>query len=180
MEKLILVHLDEVPILNISVSKESTIGGIKKVLGDAYPNKNIRMYVDNKNELKVFTTSKYDDMTLESVFDKMHDATVFLSQKKHGKIRLGQQQRAKAYPTFEKYEIIPAWSRGAGEWKQLSPFYIKFEDDVIFEDFYQSQKVWRKVEKQKTKNWNWPAETHVDSEDNPNEKWFHWHESLLH
>jgi len=180
MEKLILVYLDKVPVLNVAASKNTTIKEIKKILQDKYPKYNIRMYINSVNELKVFDTDKYDDMNLETVFDKMENPVILLEKRKHGKIRIGQQQRAKAYPSFEKYEIIPAWSRGAGEWKNLSPFYVKFPDGIIFENFWQSQKVWKKVEKQNTKNWKWPEEIHVDKDDNPNEKWFIWHESLLH
>ena len=147
MEKLILVYLDKIPVLNLAVSKNTSIKEIKKIL-QKYPKYDIRMYIDSLNELKVFDTDKYDNMSLETVFDKMENSVILLEKRKHGKIRIGQQQRAKAYPTFEKYEIIPAWSRGAGEWKNLSPFYVKFQDGIIFENFWQSQKVWKKVDKQ--------------------------------
>jgi hypothetical protein len=104
-----------------------------------------------------------------------------VSEKKNcGKIRIAQQARGESYPVYENYENIPAWSRGKGDWKKLSPFYLKFEDGEIFENFWQSFKVWEKVYKQKTKNWNWPEEKHVDEEEMPNEKWFKWHEALLH
>ena len=179
MEKLILVYLDKIPIFNLEVSKNSIIGKIKKFLIDKYPGYEIKMYVNSSNELKVFETNKYDDINFESIFDKLDKPKIFL-KKKYGKIRIGQQQRAKSYPSFEKYETIPAWSRGAGEWKNLSPFYLKFADGVIFENFWQSQKVWKKVDKQNTKNWKWPEEIHVDKDDNPNEKWVKWHDVLLH
>jgi len=178
MEKLIPVFIDNVATLNLAITKNTTIESIKKFLDDS--KYDIKMYVDSKNELKVFQDSIYDKMNLDSIFDKLYNPSIYLDKKKHGKIRIGQQQRAKSYPTYEKYEVIPAWSRGAGEWKQLSPFYLKFQDGVIFENFWQSQKVWEKVEKQNKKDWKWPAEIHVDSENNPNEKWFNWHESLLH
>ena len=180
MEKLITVYLDNKPILNVAVSKKSTIEGVKKLLNDKYPKYDIRMYINSTNELKVFDNNKYDSMNLETVFDKMENSIIQLNEKKYGKIRIGQQQRAKSYPSFEKYEIIPAWSRGAGEWKNLSPFYLKSGDGVIFENFWQSQKVWKKVDKQNTKNWKWSEEIHVDKDDNPNEKWVKWHETLLH
>ena len=95
-----------------------------------------------------------------------------------GKIRIGQQSRGNPYPSYSNFETIPAWSRGAGKWKQLSPFYLKMQENVIFENFWQSHKVWEKVDKQKTVNWTYPAEIHVDLNGEPNSNWFKWHNKL--
>ena len=179
MEKNIIIYINNVPILNLVVDKNTLIGNVKKVLGKEYSNYNIKMYLNSSTELKVFDTDKYDKFSIKSVFDDMENSIIIL-EKRHGKIRIGQQRRAKSYPKFKDYEIIPAWSRGAGKWKQLSPFYIKFNDGVIFENFWQSQKVWMKVDKQKQKNWKWPEEIHVDKNENPNKKWQIWHDKLLH
>ena len=177
--KKFLVYVDKVPSFYIPLSKYIKIGEIKKYFEKNYSGYEIKkVYVNPSNELNVFDTNKYDEMNLETVFDKLDKPKIFLN-KKHGKIRIGQQQRAKAYPNFDNYEIIPAWSRGAGEWKNLSPFYLKFSDGVIFENFWQAQKVWQKVDKQNIKNWKWSEEIHVDGNGNPNEKWFKWHEALL-
>lgn len=81
---------------------------------------------------------------------------------KSPKIRIAQQAKGKAYPQVEGFQNIPCWSRGAKPWKLLSPFYLTFKDGEIFENFWQSNKVWETVTKQKTKNWEWPAEKHVD------------------
>lgn len=95
------------------------------------------------------------------------------------KIRIAQQAKGKAYPKVEGFENIPCWSRGEKPWKLLSPFYLTFKDGEIFENFYQSNKVWENVAKQKTKNWEWPAEKHVDEMGNPNKSWERWHMALI-
>lgn len=112
-----------------------------------------------------------------------------ISTNEKGKICIGQQVKGKSYPFKEGYESIPCWSRGKGKWKLLSPFYLKFTSSivsengtfkqVIFENFYQCHKVWEHVTKQKTKDWIWPAETHIDETGSPNEKWLKWHNKLL-
>jgi hypothetical protein len=106
-----------------------------------------------------------------------------------GRIRIGQQNRAKPYPKYDGFEEIAAWSRGKQPWKQLSPFFlgpVKFinaegglEEAQIFENFWQSFKVWENVEKVNKKEWLWPAEQHVTGE-LPNEMWYNWHQTLLH
>lgn len=42
---------------------------------------------------------------------------------KSGEIRCGRVQRGTSYPSLPGMETIPAWSRGAGNWKSLSPMY---------------------------------------------------------
>src|SRR5579885_926566 len=113
-----------------------------------------------------------------------------IQQRITGKIRIGQTARATSYPNFPGFEIIPAWSKGRSPWKNLSPFYlgpVNFigyngsDSAPIFENFWQSFKCWSNVTKQKTKDWVWPAEVHIDPQTgNPNEYWFRWHEALLH
>lgn len=105
------------------------------------------------------------------------------------KIRIGQHQRAKAHPSYEGFEKITAWSRGDKKWKSLSPFFIQggkfididgeIQNIGIFENFWQSFKVWNKVYKQNKKEWTWPNESHIGPDGNPNEKWMKWHETLL-
>lgn len=182
--KKLLVYVGEDPSYYLEVTKDTNIGNLKRFLRSE-KNYNIHMFVNPKTELKIFHTDKYDGRNLESIFDKIENGSMLLTLQKFGKIRIAQQARARSYPVFENFEVIPAWSRGAGEWKQLSPFYLKFGDGIIFENFWQSFKVWETVEKQKSKNWTWPSEKHVaekriDEDENPNEKWYKWHEALLH
>lgn len=127
----------------------------------------------------------------------------------HGKIRIGQTQRTLSYPEFPGFEVIPAFSRGKKPWKELSPFFI---GPVVFkypngetgkcgnlESYWQSYKVWDKVDRQSKADWKWPAETHVEKltkdsfaancgidifnirQDSlvPNEKWYLWHDALI-
>jgi len=123
-------------------------------------------------------------------------------QKPHGKIRVREHSKGLHYPNttgapdnFKApgWTIIPAHSRGAKPWKELSPFFIGpviFDEDVPgvgtvqkraenFESFWQSFKAWKTVDRQATKDWKWPAEKHVDEEENPNANWYKWHDALL-
>ena len=179
MEKNFLVSVDGVPTFYLPIASNNKIGDIKKFLNDKYKNYSIKMFINSQTELKTFSTNKYNDMTFESIFDKILNGKIELNIVKN-KIRIAQQAKGRSYPIFQDYEVIPAWSRGRGEWKELSPFYIHFEDGVIFENFWQSNKVWREVGKQKTANWNWPSEVHLDKDNNPNDKWIHWHKTLKH
>lgn len=115
----------------------------------------------------------------------------------HGKIRVRQHARGDFYPNAAKapanfkapgWTVIPAHSKGAKPWKELSPFFIGpviFDENGVqkraenFESFWQSFKIWRNVEKQSTTEWNWPAEVHVDANENPNASWQKWHDALL-
>lgn len=163
MEKRMIVYKNDKPVLKFYVKSEHTPADIQSYFNQKYPNYRITFFSDDK------LLSPYN-------FEKLNNGKIFLT--KMGKIRIGQQRRAKSYPTSPAFTTIPAWSRGAGEWKQLSPFYIKFPDGVIFENFWQSFKVWRKVDAQKGV-WSHPSETHVDSNDNPNAQWEKWHEKLM-
>ena len=103
-------------------------------------------------------------------------------------IRVRNVARGVPYPSVNGYTNIPAWSRGAAPWNALSPFFIGpivFEEYGVrkvcknLENYYQSMKVYSKVEKQNKKEWKWPAEVHVDNNYNPNQAWFKWHDALL-
>ncbi len=150
-----------------------------------------KLALNAKDELKVFDTSKYDNITFASVLNEMDGATLYVSTilslkslprlaSISPKIRVAQQARARSYPEVKGFENIPCHSRGKGDWKQLSPFYLKFKEGAILENFWQSFKVFEKVYEQNTKNWSWRAETHVDSDKNPTAAWLKWHNALLH
>lgn len=63
-------------------------------------------------------------------------------------LRVGQTRRGTTYPQAPGYTTIPAWSRGNGEYKELSPFYlgpIAEENSPTannFENFWQYSKVY--------------------------------------
>jgi hypothetical protein len=65
-----------------------------------------------------------------------------------GSIRIRGVARGIPYPSEKDgYKNIPAWSRGASPYKQLSPFIIGpvihgDERAENFENFWQSHKVW--------------------------------------
>lgn len=104
-------------------------------------------------------------------------------EEEEGKVRIRNVGRGIAYPKEEDngFINIPAWSRGAKPWDDLSPFKIGPIDGCLtFETYWQSFKVWECVDAQKNWMWTWPAERHVDSGTNkPNEAWHKWHAALL-
>ena len=193
MEKTISIFIDGVPTYSLQIRENSKIGDVKKKLEKF----NIVSMAINKNlNLDVFEDAKYDQNDFSSIFEEIDNGIIYVTNKnekkdknekmdknekkdKCGKIRIAQQAKGKSYPNYKDFENIPCWSRGKGEWKQLSPFYLKFAEGAIFENFYQSFKVWDTVSKQKTKNWIWPEEKHVDDE-NPNKNWEKWHKALLY
>jgi hypothetical protein len=102
----------------------------------------------------------------------------------HGSIHVRNVARGVSYPELAGWKNIPAWSRGATPWNELSPFTIgpvEFEGVVCntFETFWQSFKVWQKVDRQTHWSWSWPAEEHVDEKGEPNEAWKKWHVALF-
>lgn len=106
-------------------------------------------------------------------------------------IRVAGKARGCPYPKLKNYVVIPAWSRGAGEWKKLSPFFIgpiEYKDSggeiskaKIFENFWQGQKVYTQIEKQNQKKneWVWPKTRQMDKNQNPNDSWYKWNAALM-
>ncbi len=92
-----------------------------------------------------------------------------------GCFRIGQQGLRKAYPSHERYIQIPAWSRGKGDFKELSPFFLgpiiestpidsgtDVSSDLVaknLENYWQRKKVYR---------------CHVDAHNNPSPLWYAW------
>ncbi len=107
-------------------------------------------------------------------------------------IRVGGQGRGVSYPSKVGFEQIPAWSRGSKPWKNLSPFFMgpvifdstgkgDVETSLIFENFWQSRKVYNRLTKQnqKSSGWRWPADNNqVDEHNNPTKNWYLWNEAL--
>lgn len=100
-------------------------------------------------------------------------------------IRVRGTARGTPYPKVDGYTTIPAWSRGAKPWRELSPFEVGGFDYAgvrvhLFENFWQGLKVYKKVEKQNKKEWAYPAEVHVDEgTGEPNQAWHQWSKALL-
>lgn len=188
---------------NFHIERNTKVIDIKK----EFPEFRIRFFLDKKNEIDVFSTNLYDNLTLNSVWDKLSYPALYLKplqnlNKVEGKIpltntipntikntipkiRIAQQMKGRSYAIVEGFVQIPCWSRGKGDWKQLSPFYLKFNyegRETIFESFWQSFKVWERVDKQNKPCWKWPAETHISAENpnKPNEKWEKWHDAVMY
>ena len=103
----------------------------------------------------------------------------------HGQIRVCGTARGISYPKVQGWTVIPAWSRGANPFNQLSPFNIgpiEYEGIIAenFECFWQSFKVWKYVVQQISPEWSWPKEIHLDETTNePTKEWYMWHKALL-
>lgn len=93
-----------------------------------------------------------------------------------GSIRVCGIARGVSYPSEnDGYRNIPAWSRGASPYNQLSPFFIGpvihgEERAENFENFWQSHKVWPVILATK--------EQHVENGE-PNAQWKVWHDKLM-
>lgn len=89
------------------------------------------------------------------------------AEREPGLVRIVQWRKYHPEPNEEGWEVIPAWSKGKSPWNALSPFFLKLEDGAIFENFWQSWKVF-------------PALGHIGPDGNPNEKWEAWHKKVLY
>ena len=76
----ILVVVDKVPTFQISAKKTTTIGSLKSLL-EKYQDSKIQMFLNNKTELKVFDSNKYDNMTLASAWKKMKKPSISVRTK---------------------------------------------------------------------------------------------------
>lgn len=178
------------------VKKQVPVNKVAKKVAKGVPKKTVNKIV-KKTVKKVPSPEKPKKKAVPESKPKISKIPKPLGMVEHGQIRIGQTRRAHAHPTYPGYETISAWSRGKAPWKDLSPFTIgpvKFTNDngekdsaKIFENFWQSFKVWEKVGKQNQKDkktkedvWVWPAETHIGKDGFPNEKWEKWHNALLH
>lgn len=83
--------------------------------------------------------------------------------------------RGVQYPTEDGYIVIPAWSRGARPWKDLTPFHLTLESASCFENFWQAKKVYAKLEK---KNFWHSTESPIGPDGNPTEVWQKWHDTV--
>jgi hypothetical protein len=98
-----------------------------------------------------------------------------------GSIKVCATARGHAYPNVAGWMTIPAWSRGAKPWSDLSPFFMQSPDNPKgnFESYWQSWKVWEHVAAQNRPEWKWPAQIHVAADgQQPNELWQKWHDEL--
>lgn len=194
--KLFRIVIDGVPVANMPVYSGNTIGQLKTHIANMYPNTTLTIYANEHNTINI--DNEHNNLPISTYWNHITNGMIVLlsitpqipgpNTTAGPNIRIRNVARGVSYPSVKNFTNIPAWSRGASPWKQLSPFIIGpvvFEENnqvkqaTIFENFWQGFKVWKAVDKQKTKNWNWPAETHVDIIDNPNNNWYKWHDSLL-
>lgn len=56
----------------------------------------------------------------------------------------------------------------------LSPFVLRDEDGVLIENRWQFSKIYRRVPKIRQRNWQHPAEAHIDADGNPTEAYWAW------
>jgi len=92
-----------------------------------------------------------------------------------GQIRVGrikwQMFKKTTYPSYPNFTFISVVSKSKGEFKDLSPFFLKNENGVIFENYWQFSKVYPQVPEMKDKLWKWPMEIHMENGE-PNQ--LHW------
>lgn len=81
-EKLLTVLVDNVPTFNLSLNKLQTIQSVKKFLYNKYPDYNIKLYINDDTQLKVWNTSKYDEMNFKSVWDNVNNGRIELNTHK--------------------------------------------------------------------------------------------------
>lgn len=98
---------------------------------------------------------------------KVPSTDPIISNVAHGSIRVGQQRMRKSYPSFPGFMQIPAWSRGKGIYKELSPFFlgpVTATDGLVannLENYWQHQKIYP---------------VHLDKDGNPSKEWYLWRE----
>ena len=80
----VLVYINEVPKQYFLIEKKTTIYSLKKALENLAPEEDveIKMFVNSKNEFKVFDTNNYDNSNFESTWKHIRNPTVYLTTKK--------------------------------------------------------------------------------------------------
>lgn len=185
--KFFRIDANGVPIANMPVYPSNTIEQLKTHVGKMYPNMVVQIYINNSliNDNNLLL-SEYWDKIAFGIINVNNVPIKNVPINNVPEIRVRNVERGVSYPNVAGFNNIPGWSRGAKPWKDLSPFTIGpviFEEDGqmkhanIFENFYQSMEVWKQVDKQKSKNWNWSAEIHVGPDNLPNDNWRKWQRS---
>lgn len=192
------VIVDGVQTANVTVYQTNTLGRLKDYISGLYPG-NLTIYIANTTTLS--TDESFRNIAMSTYWPYIVFGVFLIDTKqsiipinkiqplnRRGEIRVRNVERGVSYPAVAGFKNIPAWSRGAAPWKQLSPFEIGpvvFQEDgvmkqsPIFENFWQSAKAWQHVDKQNGKNWKWPADVHIGPDGNPNQAWYKWHNALL-
>ena len=98
----------------------------------------------------------------------------------HGNVYIWKWEDRKAYPSDTECVNLPIWSRGKSPWNKLSPFYLKTESGEIFENVWQSYKVYPKVKAQHQPwcEWRYPEEVHYANDTVDMERWTKWHKAV--
>jgi len=99
LEKEITVFIDGTPKFRVTVTKDTTIGQIKKLFPKmVYEDMKMEAY-KGKEVPGVLKSSKYDKTNLSSVFDRMKDAKIYLETKKKA---LEKSEGVQYFPTGVK------------------------------------------------------------------------------
>ena len=109
--------------------------------------------------------------------------------KMSGQVRVGRIQchpnGTRTVSSFEGFTPIEVMTKSSS-WGDLGPYVMKTEDGVVFENYWQSAKVYPKVPqvKQPYSRWNpqtiWehPAEDHIDEHQEPTHRYWSWRRKL--
>lgn len=85
-------------------------------------------------------------------------------------------------PHMEGFENILVLMRSHSKWSKLGPYYLRNEKGEIFENIWQFSKIYRTVPQstQRYSQWNpdiiwqWPAETHINENDEVTDAYWKW------
>ncbi len=81
-----IIIVDNKPIYKLFVEKTTTIGEIKNLLKQY---NNLRFFLNNKDELVVFNTDKYDKLKFETFWDKLNNPKIFIEHNSQNKYLTG-------------------------------------------------------------------------------------------
>jgi hypothetical protein len=102
-----------------------------------------------------------------------------------GKIRVGRslyQGGRVILPQYEGYTQIVVLTKDSSPYGELGPYDLTNENGQILENVWQFSKLYRTVpkvdipysSKYKRVVWSWPAETHLDNNQEPTESYWRW------
>lgn len=109
-------------------------------------------------------------------------ATIIISTSR-GQIRVGTK-KGKVDPSFPNFTPIVCLTKSTA-YGALGPYLLRNESGDLIENAWQASKVVRQTQYSKQKFpysdrviWEWPAEIHVDQNNQLNQNWFLWHNTL--
>ena len=132
----ILVVVDKTPTFQISVKKTTTIGSIKSLL-EKYKDDKIQMFLNNKTELNVFDTNKYDDMNLKSAWDKMKKPSIVVTSKTPPLEEVQIFEEEKVHSEEEIQTLVEEMNPTKEAFNDINDYLLKTKDYIGLKQFGQ-------------------------------------------